>query len=222
MQLRLRHNLHWCASDGRAVFLDLAADRYFCLPAVANRAFLRAAAGRTRAGDRDHLHMLVVQEILTEERGPGGFGHPPAVEPPTGDFLDEPVTRPGPLDILLGLAAEARAAWLLHAGSFRKAIESAAKRSRRGRRARRDPDRSLQAIVAASRVLALVTGAHDRCLVRALAVYFRCRRYGIRPKLVIGVVAHPFTAHCWVQLGSKVLVGGFEQARLYTPILVIE
>jgi hypothetical protein len=44
----------------------------------------------------------------------------------------------------------------------------------------------------------------------------------VAAKLVLGVVAHPFTAHCWVQLGTAVLVGGFEQARLYTPILVVE
>jgi hypothetical protein len=36
------------------------------------------------------------------------------------------------------------------------------------------------------------------------------------------VIAHPFAAHCWVQLGDAVLIGGYEQARLYTPILVIE
>ena len=36
MPLQLRGNVHWCDSGGRAVFLDVEADRYFCLPAAAN------------------------------------------------------------------------------------------------------------------------------------------------------------------------------------------
>ena len=55
-----------------------------------------------------------------------------------------------------------------------------------------------------------------------LAFHSSCRKRGLETKLVLGVIAHPFTAHCWVQLGTAVLVGGYEQARLYTPILVLE
>jgi hypothetical protein len=77
-------------------------------------------------------------------------------------------------------------------------------------------------MVAASDAAGILTRVHNRCLVRALALHSLCKRKGIGAKLVFGVIAHPFAAHCWVQLGSAVLVGGFEQARLYTPILVLQ
>ena len=68
----------------------------------------------------------------------------------------------------------------------------------------------------------LVDERQSRCLVRALAVHRACRKGRVAgSRLVFGVTAHPFAAHCWVQLGNAVLVGGYEQARLFTPILVL-
>jgi hypothetical protein len=40
----------------------------------------------------------------------------------------------------------------------------------------------------------------------------------MNPSLVFGVRMNPFRAHCWVQLGGQVLIGDFEQVRLFTPI----
>jgi hypothetical protein len=87
---------------------------------------------------------------------------------------------------------------------------------------KRDEHRSIQVAVSAAAATALLLRSHDRCLVRGLALHSLCRKRGLNTKLVLGVVAHPFAAHCWVQLENVVLVGGYEQARLYTPILVLE
>ena len=105
---------------------------------------------------------------------------------------------------------------------FHDLIESARDRGQSARDARGKARWQVEQIAAASAAAAFVTRSHDRCLVRALAVHALCSRTAVRPKLVFGVAAHPFAAHCWVQLGSAVLVGGFEQARLHTPVLVIE
>ena len=80
----------------------------------------------------------------------------------------------------------------------------------------------MQRLVRAASAAAFLLRSHDRCLVRGLAFHAACRKKGLDSKLVVGVIAHPFTAHCWVQAGSIVLLGGYEQARLYTPILVLE
>jgi transglutaminase superfamily protein len=90
------------------------------------------------------------------------------------------------------------------------------------RRVPRDEHRAAQALVSAASATAFLLRSHDRCMVRGLAFHASCRKTGLNTKLVLGVIAHPFTAHCWVQLGNVVLVGGYEQARLYTPILVLE
>jgi hypothetical protein len=221
MALRLRDDVHWCDCAGRAVFLDAQADRYFCLPKSANDAFLRLAFGELEPQDPQQLRILLSRGILIETPERARLPSPPLIEPPTCDFVGEPFPGAGLLHILRALASEMRAAWLLRTRSFQRVIEAAGRSPKRGR-AQADPDRLLQEIVEASRATAFLTRAHNRCLVRALAVHACCKKSGIRPKLVFGVIAHPFAAHCWVQLGSAVLVGGFEQAQLYTPIAVLE
>jgi hypothetical protein len=222
MLLRLRDNLHWCNCDGRAVFLDTRADRYFCLPQAANGAFLRLAARDIQPGDGERLQLLVERDMLIEA-GPDARIEPPAlIEPPTHDLLEETMPCADPVSILRALLLELRAASALRRKPFHQVVEAARHGRPGNRRIAGDPDRSIQEIVSAATALSFITRSHDRCLVRALAVHSACRSIGSKPKLVFGVIAHPFTAHCWVQLGSAVLVGGYEQARLYTPILVLE
>lgn len=222
MHLRLRDNLHWCNCQGRAVFLDTQADRYFCLPQPANGAFLRLAARRLQSGDVERLHMLVERGMLIEV-GPHAYIKSPAlIEPPTHDLLDEPTQGATPLRILRAFAAELRAVCALRTKPFHQVIEAVREGRPRNKRIHDNSDRSVQEIVSAATAVSFITRSHDRCLVRALAVHSTCRSIGSKPKLVFGVIAHPFTAHCWVQLGSSVLVGGYEQARLHTPILVLE
>jgi hypothetical protein len=222
MPLRLRHNLYWCESGGRAVFLDVDADRYFCLPRSANDAFLALQGGAGETSGHEPLQTLVERGLLIESPSRGAIPKPPLIEEPIRDFPLDPARRPGLLESARALFHELGAAWLLRTRPFHRAISIVSERSSRRRHPPGDPERRLDAIVRAADTVAYVTRAHDRCLVRALAVHAACRRDGIRPKLVFGVIAHPFAAHCWVQLGGTVLVGGFEQARLYTPILVIE
>ena len=222
MPLRLRDNLHWCNCEGRAVFLDTRADRYFCLPQAANGAFLRLAARSMQSGDVERLHLLVERGMLVEAGPHACIESPALVEPPTHDLLEEPLPRARPLSILRAFASELRAACALRTRPFHQVVE-AIRNGRPGNKAIQGKlDRSIQEIVSAATVVSFITRSHDRCLVRALAVHSACRSIGSKPKLVFGIIAHPFTAHCWVQLGGAVLVGGYEQTRLYTPILVLE
>jgi hypothetical protein len=64
-------------------------------------------------------------------------------------------------------------------------------------------------------------GTAGRCLPRALAFLRAGHRRGLRPMLVLGIRLDPFRAHAWVQSGCKVLVGDYEEARAYSPILVL-
>jgi hypothetical protein len=221
MPLQLRDRLHWCDCGGSAVFLDLDADRYFRLPAEANDAFLRLAACETGAGDANRLQGLIHRGLLVEKQLPAPFRPAAVIDAPAGDYLVGPFPRAQPIALLRAFAFELRAAWLLRTKPLVRVVEAAAKESRNSKKGTHSKRRALEGIVAASSAAAFVTRSHNRCLVRGLAVHALCKREGIKAKLVFGVIAHPFAAHCWVQLGSAVLVGGFEQARLYTPILVV-
>lgn len=221
MSLQLRDDLHWCDCEGGAVFLDTRADRYFCLPRASNEAFLRLAARTTREGDKHLLRQLTAKGVLVEAGTDAPFRLPPAIDVPTRDLVEEPFRSTTLRWTLRALAAECRAAWALRTRRLHNVIESARDRGQRPIDPGAKQRWQVEEIVAAAAAAAFITRSHDRCLVRALAVHALCSRTMVRPKLVFGVAAHPFAAHCWVQLGSAVLVGGFEQARLYKPVLVV-
>jgi hypothetical protein len=221
MSFQLRDNLHWCDCLGRVVFLDTEADRYFCLPKAVNDAFLRLAARKAQSGDAERLQLLVSRGLLRKAGPRACIRPPPLIDPPTRDFLDE-APRARLLRIFQALASELSAAWALRTKSFQSVINDTRIRRRTKGTAGFERHPAIEEIVSAAAIASFITRSHDRCLVRALAVYSMCRKSGARPKLVFGVIAHPFTAHSWVQLGSAVLVGRYEQARLYTPILVLE
>ena len=222
MPFQLRQNLFWCEFAGRAVFLDVEADRYFCLPSDANAAFLRLATGDAEPRDAERLQMLISRGILIAGGTSATIEAPPTIEAAERDLLDEPHPSSGLYSVLRELVAEVLAIRLLRTREFSEVLEMVRRKGPKHRRPPRDPNSLLQAIAGASDAASYLMRVQDRCLVRALAVHRICKKYGIRPKLVFGVIAHPFAAHSWDQLGNKVVVGGFEHARLYTPILVLE
>lgn len=222
MRWRLRGGLFWCDCGGRAVFLDLPADRYFCLPREANAAFLRMTRDQPDRSDRERLDPLIRRGLMIEGDSATTILPPPTVEMTQSDFPTEPGARASLRDIARMTLSELRIGWLLRRSPLHQVIERVRRDGPKPGSVQKDQSRTAQAFVSAARVTALWLRSHDRCLVRGLAMHALCRKEGLSTKLVLGVVAHPFTAHCWVQLGNKVLVGGYEQVRLYTPILVVE
>ena len=203
------------------MFLDVAADRYFCLSRSINHAFLRMARGDGRDKERAVLTSLVERGLLVECDADG----PPLGNPPeqraSCDFFDEALSPPGPMALFRALAREIAAARQLRTTSFQQILERIrSDKCGNSLEARRILP-AVAAIVAGANAVSLVTRATDRCLVRALAIREACSRNGIATRLVFGVRMHPFAAHCWVELGDCVLVGEFEQVRLYTPILAL-
>lgn len=222
MSLRLRDHLHWCECAGRIVFLDVTADRYFCLPARAYRAFLALAAGFAAQPDDDRLSMLIDCGLLVDSASPDSFQQPVSIESPARDVIGGVAPWSGGIALLGALRWEWHAAKQLRARPFSDVIDRAGRPVRNPHAPSGNSEEKIRSIAAAADTISFVTRSHDRCLVRALAVHAACRTRGICTRLVIGVIAHPFAAHSWVQIGGTVLVGGYEHARLYTPILVIE
>lgn len=215
--LRLRDGLSWCLCDERIVLLDIDADRYFALPPELEADFRSWASGTDNypgpAG-----HGLLALGLLVPGRGGGGRGAA-AIEPALWDLLPEPSAVAGPLDLLEAIAAQIGARWSLRRRKLVNLLD--ALRARPGATPSPQPQRRAMRIASAFERSSLFLPKTDRCLPRALAAWSMCRRAGIAASLVFGVRTDPFAAHSWVQLGESVLVGDFEQVRLFTPILVV-
>jgi hypothetical protein len=221
MAFRLRHDLHWCVSGGRVIFLDVDRDLYSCLPLEAGAAFIRLAGGHLEPGDLDRLGFLVARGMLIED--PLAPATLPALRIPAaaGDWVEDPAARASAADTLRDAASQMRWAALLRVKPLRAIASSVGRRARIPRARPGDAELRVRRIVSASAAAALLLGSHDRCLIRALALHSACCRQGIRSRLVFGVRSGPFRAHCWVQLEDRVLVGDFEQVRLFTPIMAL-
>lgn len=59
------------------------------------------------------------------------------------------------------------------------------------------------------------------CLPDSLACLHFMMRRGHDARLIFGVAAHPFSAHCWVQSGSMVLNDALGNTGVFKPILAV-
>lgn len=221
MAYTLRNDVHWCVCGGRIIFLDLHEDRYSCLPRSAEESFLRLARGLAEPGDIDRLAPLVRRGMLTADGSPGQFGAPASIPPPSADYMDEPYPRAQTGDLLAVVASQLRWATLLRFRPLAKIVRDVREAVHSDCQPRAEADQRLARTVSAFAAAALLLPSANRCLVRALSMHAICRRQGNYPLLVFGVRVNPFRAHCWVQLDGRVLIGDFEQARLFTPIAAL-
>jgi hypothetical protein len=222
MPYRLRDSLFWCQCAGRIVFLDLVEDRYSCLAPDATAAFLRLAAGKAEPGESVHLRPLIARGMLVEDRT-GSLVHSAADIPLTSaDFASEPFPRSSLAGLAQAVTEQLRWSLLLRTRPLASVVWRARRNSRGPGAAGEGASLRVCKIISAFAAVSGVLPSEDRCLVRALAFDALCRRIGISPSLVFGVRMNPFRAHCWVQLAGKVLIGDFEQVRLFTPIAAFE
>lgn len=216
MSLVLRSGLSWCICTRQAVFLDLARDRYFCLPEALDGAFRRWAAGEQIApADQD---LLAGCGVL--EPGDGGCATPACHPPALNDLAIDRASHGSIPDVLAAILGQIRAWWWLKRLPIASIVSRLTTRSP-GASSQAQGETRLREIAAAFATGAMLLRAADQCLPRAIAAWRLCSRHGQDVALIFGVRLNPFAAHSWVQSGDAVIVGDLEQVRLYTPILVI-
>ncbi|WP_454884352.1 lasso peptide biosynthesis B2 protein [Sphingomonas oryzagri] len=210
--------LSFCIADGKAVFLDIARDRYFALPAD----FSRFATGRIPhlAADSDEI-VAVVETLLPSSiaaRHPSLCTPPPAV---THEIVDR-ASRTSPwlcLPALLGRILFYKL--LLRTVGLDRTLRRLSPRGASVDCGERYSSEHLVTVGAAISMLKRYMPLADQCLPVALAVADYLRRRGWAPQLVLGVMARPFRAHSWVQLDTMLLTDRIEAVRNFTPILVL-
>lgn len=220
MHLHLRENLSFCFCSGRVVLLDLAADRYVCLGPSLESAFRRWAGSSGGVEGHGDFNLLRERGLLAPAPGRPPAARAAAVPPAARDLAAD--DRSVPLGLVVPvLAAELRASVWLRRRPLVEIVRWCRTTGGPAEQAFDQLQPRAERIAAAFRGSALILGAADRCLARAIAAMLVCRRRALYPTLVFGVRLNPFAAHCWVQLEDSVLVGDFEQVRLFTPILAV-
>ena len=212
----LRDGVSYCLVSGRAVFLDLTNDRYFCLHAEAERAFLAIAAGET--AESENLLRLSRQGVLTPDGARRAEPCPRPLEP-RSSLLDEPPRSFDPWHVAMAFRQLGATRRVLRRHGLAATLDKL-----RGRRRPVGPD---TARLAAKRVAdafswtGIASTTTDRCLIRSIAVMQRTLQTGGGADLILGVKLEPFRAHCWVQDGEALINDRPDVVRDFTPILVV-
>jgi hypothetical protein len=220
MGYALRPGTHFCDVGDRLVFLDLAADRYFCLSRHAEAAFRRLTGPGHRSSALDPAIDVFVRGGLlvpiSGEIGPAPCRAPPIPTVSALDACRPKASMPHLVAALGGLVATTAALRLF---GLKAILDSLARAKAHVQLEELHDD--VAAVAAAFQQTARLARSHDRCLPRSVAVARRLVELGSGVHLVIGVQLRPFAAHCWAQTGECIVNDRFDQVRAYQPILVI-
>jgi hypothetical protein len=215
MELRVADNLRFCRCGHWTVFLDLEVDRYYCITASTASIFWRLLAGEHLShDDLEVLEPLRAKGLLVESAETAHDYKAPKLLP-LGRDIPCADAKASTMLVLRALFAQIRS-------SFRIKVRGTRVLNNIGHVDSAKPSLvSLANIAVAFSTVDLLFHRSDRCFPRSVALYSVCRSFGLKVRLVIGVRTDPFTAHCWVQSDDSVVSGDFEEARLFTPIMVL-
>ena len=224
MPYALRDDISFCWVEGHPFFLDIRNDRYFRLQSPVERAFIACSQGEYTQLD---LSELVERNILI--KAPAGTAHVSAVsvERPCRSAFEESVPhRRIRVAVLLEAFAAVYLTCLWKRMHALKDVLSALDRYRN----RRAPPQAVpttgngqQLAMAATefRTARLYVPVETTCLLDSLAMVRFLARRGLHANLVFGVACDPFSAHCWVQAGDRVLNDTVGNVNAHTPIRVV-
>lgn len=210
----LRAGLSFGIADGRAIFLDAIADRYFCYPPSLNSQFLGLMNGEPVEGLVPRLQALLDLNV-TEPLAPT------AVEPIIGELMPAPPMRWRPFRMLVALFYVALAQVWLKRGLARCLGRLERHRLAHHRRGIALPCASVSDLLQAFESTRFVVTAQDQCLSRSIALNLYLAAFGHYADLVIGVGPRPFAAHCWVQTQGQVINDTADTVRAYVPVRVV-
>ena len=222
MRYLLAPGVSFCRVGDRLLFLDVEHDKYLCLSTAAEHSVTRLVEGGTlRDDDHDALNRLEQQGLLRRGDASSGPLPCPAAPETVGSLLD--VELPSATLPMLASAALQLAcvSLLLKTRGLAALLAGTAKSKRRAARQSAPEAKALASVAAAFDQLSLHATAHDRCLVRSVAIARHLIRTGGRPDLVIGVKLQPFKAHCWVQHDTWLVNDRTDVVRAFTPILIV-
>jgi hypothetical protein len=213
-QLYLSSHLHAAVIGDDLVVLDGRSDAYFCVPdGVAALGF----SGSTRSlspATSDTVYAVLAEGLATYDPPQRGAAPVPQL-PSLGVPFDGPV--PVRLRDIWRLAGAALDLGLRYRGRSLSEILAYVTRARRPVVATDD----LETLVRRFHTAAIWLPDSRKCLIRSFLLLRFLQRSGHTAQWVFGVRTWPFGAHCWLQVGDRVLDDVPEQLLKYRPIRVV-
>lgn len=224
---RIADGIGFCRFEGRTIVLDITADRYWQLSEDAGRILETVGAGMTDGIDEHALARLVTLGFVA----PAGEGSVAMTESPgaaIGASLPHPSTS-----ALERASQQAHTGWTtacevaMLAIAARVALRRLALKiildrlaARRRRTTPSPPTTNLEQLAQRFARCRRLVPLRPLCLPDSIAFLWFAMRRGHAPRLVFGVEAFPFTAHCWVQDGDVILTDALDHAGRFKPIMV--
>lgn len=220
MGFALPSHQYVCVANHRCVFLNLAQDRYFCLPPDLESLFQSLLFGTEppMAGSGEIERLVELGIIVPSPIH--CLAAPKAPPARASSVFEPPIAAPAPWLVARAVLSQRRATRdlsKLPLLTVLTALREAKLQNGAGRRPRQIPLGHVAAYRTATRILS----AQDQCLRTAIAFTRLLNRDGYFPTLVIGVRMSPFRAHAWVQDNETVLTDALDTVLPFTPILVI-
>lgn len=223
MHYRLRDGVSYCRIDGSLIFLDLDADRYFCLSRPLEAAFLAALHDGVQTGTE--VSDLVQRRILVPRTGMAPQEPEQAIPMPSLSALEHgPITSTASVSTVLEVASTVVSTRIqLRVRPLRDLIAGLTGYRRRWAAKTHSQPPCARATLQlehagmfrqARRYVPIETS----CLLDSIAMLRFLARRRISADLVFGVTHHPFAAHCWVQAGDWVLNDTVGNVFAHTPI----
>lgn len=206
----LAPHAHLAVVDDDVVLLDIAADRYLCVPD--GRRLLSPSPDREMVAPAlgDVVEALRGAGLLSPERA----GRRPVPALPVGDVPDQPY-RMTPRDVWRLAAALGDAALRYRGQPLASIVEFASRTAESLAETNADEVIRLAGVY---RRIVVWLPLPRKCLIRSFVLLRFLQRSGLNACWVFGVRTWPFSAHCWLQLGDLALDDHSERLVRYEPI----
>lgn len=232
---QLADDIFSCISDGRMVFLDLPRNKYLCLNKQNTQAALQllTSTPATSSAKDETATITDIRRVAEALKGGGlivqhvlsrGAAKGASLQKARFSLLQEKakskVTFPSHYwgtFLLETLTTSMKLRWY----SLHRIVEALRLRQQLRGDAQTFDIEKLEKVVAAYHQMRPYDASQSRCLYDSLVLIGFLAHYRIYPRLVFGVTAEPFGAHCWLQRDHYVLNDSVEYVNAFAPIMIV-
>jgi hypothetical protein len=218
MYWRLLPHATCCLAADRLVLLDLRQDRYFMVPQAVAGATLDWLLAEEHGAPPEAMTALLRSGAIFRTGDPPLRADEQATIDVSANLADrDPATSRATVADCARVMALVTATWaMLHLRSLDRILAQ--------KLAQRVDATDGREHLAVARAVAFdavrrFSPLPRNCLLDSLALYAWLARDRIDVKLVFGVTAQPFAAHCWLQSGPVIVNDNYDRVSRFTPIL---